>query len=406
MVASGRQRQRRTHEDEPGGRSTGIGSFLDRYAPEYRLYGTGKVALRDAVAAMLPETAADSHPSHSLDRRQSARSEPVDRTTQSTWNVLLPAYVPDAVAEPLRELGVEPRYYAITPELKPDEADLAARTDEGTLAIVSIDYFGFPQPGVDLVVAHAAEHDCYHVDDNAHGALSVADGKLLGTLGDVGITSLWKTLTVPNGAVLYVTNERLRERIDPSTCAGVADTVTMDDVSFVCARGLDRVLGAVPDLRRVVDPIVDRVSGDVPGPAARYEAGKRPCSKLTAAVCARVDPASIRMRRRAHYRAWLDELHQIDGLTPLFETLPVGICPQCVPVEAARPAVVQSQLATAGLDVHTWPRLPADVVADPTYETAQTLGASVLALPVDQAVDTDRIASLGATLRSVNDRRC
>ncbi|AGB16233.1 putative PLP-dependent enzyme possibly involved in cell wall biogenesis [Halovivax ruber XH-70] len=354
---------------------------------------------------MLPETAASSHPSHSPGRRQPARGDPVDRTRDTTWNVLLPAYIPDAVAEPLRELGVEPRYYAISPELKPDEADLTARTDEGTLAVVSIDYFGFPQPGIDLVATHAAEHDCYHVDDNAHGALSVANGQLLGTLGDVGITSLWKTLTVPNGAVLYVTNDRLRDRIAPSACAGVADTITMADVGFVCARGLDRVLGTVPDLRRVVDPIVDGVAGDVPGPKARYEAGKRPCSKLTAAVCARVDPASIRTRRRAHYRAWLDELHQIDGLTPLFETLPEGICPQCVPVEAAQPAVVQSQLATAGLDVHTWPRLPVDVVADPTYETAQALGASVLALPVDRGVDTDRIASLGATLRSTNDRR-
>ncbi|MFC3958324.1 DegT/DnrJ/EryC1/StrS family aminotransferase [Halovivax cerinus] len=372
-------------------RPADIFDFVERYVDDYWLYGSGKVALRDVVAAMLPSQSDRAV----CRRRRFGREEPSDRR----WNVLLPAYVPDAVPEPLRELGVEPRYYVISPELKPSVADVRRRVDGDTIAIVTIDYFGFPQPARERVASVAREYDCYLVDDNAHATLSVSDGHLLGTRGDAGVTSLWKTFPVPNGAICYVRNEALRGRFEQSDCSGVRGTLTGADARFVFTRAIRRALDRRPGLSRRFASVEERFYGaGVAPPAARYEAAKRPCSKLTAVVCARTDPIAVRDRRRQTYRAWLDACARSTGVRPLFGDLPEGICPQCAPVEADRPGRVRNRLTAAGIDVHTWPRLPTLVRETPTYATAQYLADHVLALPVDRRVQPEQVASVGASL--------
>lgn len=103
--------------------------------------------------------------------------------------------------------GLEVRYYALEADLSPAFSDLESRIDADTVAVLSINYFGFPQPGFGDVTSLAADYGCYHVDDNAHSVLSVHDGELLGTRGHLGITSLRKLLPVPDGGLLYADPE-------------------------------------------------------------------------------------------------------------------------------------------------------------------------------------------------------
>lgn len=397
-LVTGDTRQRRSNG---ASRANGIEALIERHTDAYWYYGSGKVALRDGLRTMLQVEGypgeGDARSDGDVGGSEYGSGSP---TPRSKPNVLLPAYIPNAVAEPLRELGLDPRYYAISPDLRPEEPDLRRRMDRRTVAVTSVNYFGFPQPGIGTVASLADEFGCYHVDDNAHATLSVADGQLLGTLGDVGISSLWKTLPIPNGAVLYVTNDALRERFDPSSLAGVSDRVTAADARYLCATRVRAVLENRPRLRRPVEALVDRLPGTtVPSPERRYDAAKRRFSALSARVCAGTDPTALRRRRRQNYRAWLDALETVPRVTPLFPDLADGICPQAMPVETDRPRRVQSRLAAEGLDgVHTWPRLADAVAADPTYATAQSLAEHVLALPVGRRVDPERIVTIGAGL--------
>ncbi|ELY48574.1 DegT/DnrJ/EryC1/StrS family aminotransferase [Natronolimnohabitans innermongolicus] len=354
-------------EPEP----TGIESFLERYAAHVTFYGSGKAALYDGLAGFV----------------------------EPDSNVLLPAYLPDAVAEPFHELGLEPRYYRLQSDLSPDLADVERRLDDETAAAVSVDYFGFPQPGFDSFSALVSEYDCYLIDDNAHAPLSVADGMLLGTRGDLGVTSLWKLLPIPDGAILYCNDETVAERFEPSSIAGVRDQLGTTDCRFALKSFVAELLDRNATLRQSVDELVAGRGPSVPDPRARYESGKTQMSKLSAYVIEDADPTAIRDARRENYRTWLAILEDCPDVDACYDSLPAGICPQVVPVRANDPQRFLADLEDCGVGAHTWPRLSETVVADPGYEVTKRLAREIVVLPVHQHIEPSSIESVGARLR-------
>ncbi len=354
---------------------SGIDSFVDRHAPDvaYTYYGAGKVALRDGLAGLV---------------------EPGE-------NVLVPAYLSPAVVEPFHELGLESRFYAIESTLAPDFDDLERRLDDDTVAIVSVNYFGFPQPGLERIASLADEYDCYHVDDNAHAPLSVDEGTLLGTVGDLGITTLRKLLPVPDGAVLYCADDEVREAFDPSPLAGPADRVGAADCRYVATSVAETVLGASPSLHRSVEAFLADGADDPASvdPEARFEAGKAPMSRFSKAVADAAEPDAIRAARRENFRTWRRVLGDRDDVTPLYERLPDGISPYEFPVRADEPAGFQSELADCGVvGAHSWPILRESVHGNEAYETANRLSEEVVTLPVHQGIEPSAIEAVGDRL--------
>ncbi|WP_049991622.1 DegT/DnrJ/EryC1/StrS family aminotransferase [Natrinema salifodinae] len=353
--------------------STGIDSFVDRYAPdvEYTYYGAGKIALRDGLAGLV----------------------------EPGGNVLVPAYLSPAVVEPFRDLGLEPRFYAVEETLAPDFADLEDRIDDDTVAITSVNYFGFPQPGLRRLASLADDHDCYHIDDNAHAPLSVADDRLLGTHGDLGIATLRKLLPVPDGAVLYRRDDEVREAFDPSSLAGTADRVAATDYRFVATSVAERVS---PTLLRSIESVLDDGPDDSSSvdPEARYEAAKIPMSKFSARVAAAANPEAIRDARRENFRAWRDVLEARDDVRLLYEELSAGLSPYEFPVRADDQAALLDELADAGVaGAHTWPILRESVHENAAYETANRLANEIVVLPVHQGIEPAAIEAVGDRLR-------
>ncbi|WP_226479779.1 aminotransferase class I/II-fold pyridoxal phosphate-dependent enzyme [Natrinema amylolyticum] len=354
----------------------GIDAFIDRHVPDsaYTYYGSGKAALRDGLAGVV---------------------EPGE-------NVVVPAYLSPAVVEPFRELGLEARYYAVEESLAPDFDDLEARIDDDTAAVVSVNYFGFPQPGLERIAALTDEYDCYHVDDNAHSPLSVHDGTLLGTHGDLGITTLRKLLPVPDGAVLYRTDETIRERFSPSSLAGRSDRVATTDCRFVATSVAESVLQTSPSLYQSVETVLADGADDSSSvdPEGRYEAAKIPMSKVSAVVADAADPDAIRTARRENFRAWQRVLDGRGDVTPLYERLPAGISPYEYPVRATDPDSFRAELEELGVvGAHSWPILREAVREDDAYETSVRLADDLVALPVHQGIEPSAIKAVGDRLR-------
>src|SRR5512136_1726593 len=61
-------------------------------------------------------------------------------------NVLVPAFHCASLVEPLLQRGVSVRFYRIDLNCDPDIADIRAKIDGRTRAVVAIHYFGFPGP--------------------------------------------------------------------------------------------------------------------------------------------------------------------------------------------------------------------------------------------------------------------
>ncbi|MFP8952651.1 DegT/DnrJ/EryC1/StrS family aminotransferase [Natrialbaceae archaeon A-arb3/5] len=352
----------------------GIESFVEPYAREYAYYGSGKVALRDGLAGLV----------------------------EPGQNVLIPAYLPDAVVEPVIDLGLEARYYRIRSTLSPDFVDLERRLDEETAAVVSVNYFGFPQPGLGTLSELVAEYGCYHVDDNAHAPLSVDDETLLGTRGHLGITSLWKLLPIPDGAILYCNDDDVIDQYEPSQFAGVRDGLDAADCRFIAKSFVDDLFDANGTVRQSIDALLAGrgSSPSVGGPRERYERRKSSMSKLSLRVVEDADPDAIRTARRENYRIWRRLLEPRADLELLYESLPDGICPQVFPVRAERPQEFLAELDHCGVGgAHTWPRLSATVRESPEYDTATRLSEEIVTLPVHQHIDPETIEAVGPELR-------
>lgn len=350
----------------------GVKSFLERAPADVTFYGTGKAALYDGLSGLV---------------------EPGE-------NVLIPAYLPDAVGEPFHDLGLEIRQYRLQENLAPNLADIERRLDEETIAAMSVNYFGFPQPELEEFVTLVGEYDCYHIDDNAHAPLSVDKRVLLGTRGHLGITSLWKLLPIPNGAVLYRNDNAVAEGDTPSSFAGVRDRFGITDCSFIFKSVITDLLDTNAVIRRSIETLIAGASPSIPDPSVRYEAGKTPMSKLSASIAEDADPTAIRTARRDNYLAWQRILETRDDLDILYESLPEGICPQVFPIRTSVPQQLLAELERCGVGgSHTWPRLPGTVRENPEYETATRLAQELIILPVHQHIEPSSIEAVGDNLQ-------
>ena len=346
---------------------TGLHGYLSAHGADRVLrYGFGKAALRDV-----------------LDCVGCGRGD----------NVLLPAYVPDGVVEPIRESGAEPRFYPIDGALAADVGRVRAIVDDRTAALVSVNYFGFPQAALDELRAVADEHEAILVDDNAHSALSRRGDRLLGTFGHVGITSLRKLFPVPNGALLFVNDDRFDT--ESFSRNAVRDSFTVDDYQFSrrsISDGLQcrhQLLDTGTQVGSLVANAIRQRESSEPvsverDPEAIYRAAKEPMSKLSCKVIERIDPQSIVRQRRENFEAWLEHLAGIPDVEPVFESLPTGVCPHVFPAVLSGGWRERFEQPPT-----TWPPLPADVRRSDGFGTTKSLAQSLVRLPLHSGLTYD-----------------
>ena len=131
-------------------------------------------------------------------------------------SVVVPALICKDVLLPIESLGANVSFYEVDKFLQP----IGLIDIDRAKAIIAVNYFGFAQdltPFVEL----GRRLDAVVIEDNAHGFLSSDHtGQLLGTRTEVGITSIRKTLRIPNGASLSINTESFQTRaplqLDPS----------------------------------------------------------------------------------------------------------------------------------------------------------------------------------------------
>lgn len=344
--------------------------FAAHGASRYSFYGYGKVAMRDGIDVLLAK-----------------RPE--------ATNVVLPAYLPPGIVEPFREAGLEPRFYGCNRELRPDMSRIGELLDADTLAAMVVHYFGQPQSRDDIraITDRCAEHGAYTIDDNAHSSLSTLDGRLLGTFGDIGITSLRKLLAIPNGAALFLTNDDLSgTNLTRST---IRERYTRADYRY-CVHSLARLISgrvlikqALSTLRWANDHRPYRADGHAhkgdleKDPREIYESTKVPMSRLSLHVIDRTDPAEVIAARRANYRIWDRAIRDLCGVEPVFDSLAEGTCPQYYPLIVDDPDDL-GPLSGVG---KPWPPLPREIRDDEEFATENFLSTHLHTLPVHQGLD-------------------
>ena len=281
--------------------------------------------------------------------------------------ILVPAYHHGSEVEAVHRSGATCRFYAGTDELEPDEEELEALITPSTRALHIIHYLGFSQ---DARRWHAwcRERGLLLVEDAAPAWLSLRDGLPVGSLGDLAIFSIYKTVGVPEGGAVVCKAAVPGPRARSSLGLG----------------GLVRRHGAWLAQRIGERGVVARRGHSRFDPALEFGLGEGDASASVATrfLLPRFQRGEIAAARRRNYRGLLEALS--DRVPQPFDELPEGVCPWVFPVQANDKQGLLRHLLERGIvGLNLWsvphPTLPVDRFPDAAFRRARAV-----ALPVHQ----------------------
>jgi dTDP-4-amino-4,6-dideoxygalactose transaminase len=268
--------------------------------------------------------------------------------------VLVPDYNSGNEVLAIRAAGASIEYCPVGPDMRmdPDEVERLCDVQRPDVLYV-IHYAGWPQPITTLVELCRRRHILL-VEDCALALLSETDGRPLGSFGDWSVFCLYKTLPLPNGALLVRNSDREAPLAPiPLRSAGAPSTIGRTAELFVQRARMRAGAGgtALSTLKQAAGKVVSAVGihratvGDIGFDLSQVDLAM---SRLSHRLLERIDFTSIRDRRTANLRALLSQLG--DGISrPLPDPDP-GVCPLFLPVLVPDKRAAARALATRGIE--------------------------------------------------------
>ena len=321
--------------------------------------------------------------------------------------VLVPAFICDAVLQPFQALGVNVRYYEVTPRLEPELSDLQARITGATRAVLHVHFFGFPS-GIDAVADLCRARGLALIEDCAHASFSRSGERHLGSVGDLSIFSFRKFAGLGDGGALVVNRAGLE--IDPPVlCSPPPGLRTGLEL---CELGAKRVLRRLPvaavALRSVWAASGLTRAGSAPSAAADGEAVVPLCRGISGParrMLSAVDVPESCRRRQENFALWLDLARTLPGVVPIYETLPPGVVPYHFPVRVPDRRTLLRRMSRGGVFLEpTFDQAPIrhrSVVTNRQefFPVTECLAREIVSLPVYQELGAGILASLAAAIR-------
>lgn len=298
--------------------------------------------------------------------RHALRNALASAKIQKGEKILLPGLICREVADAIRPLGAVPVYYPVNERL---ELSVAANDLPEARALVTVNYFGFPQD-LQAFGQYRERTGAVLVEDNAHGLFSRdTEGRVLGTRGDLAIFSFRKTLPIWDGAALVINSQSWSgELMDQLPFNGPAEPTLFKMKQML--RALVPLVGVAPPryatrLVRSLRPSPPDSRSPTDGEPGEVPIEEQAPSACTLSRLSHADPASEIARRRSLYQ-WIDALLSHTTCRPVFRNLPKGVAPYGFPFymgEADVPGV-RRYLGAEGFNCFPWPDLPAEVGSD------------------------------------------
>jgi dTDP-4-amino-4,6-dideoxygalactose transaminase len=309
--------------------------------------------------------------------------------------VLAPDYNSGNEILAMRAAGARIEYYPIDRQMQldPDVIQHLCDLHSPDLLYV-IHYIGWAQP-IAPILNLCATRGLLLMEDCALSLLSEIDGQPLGSFGNWSVFCLYKTLPLPNGALLVQNGPRLRalDRVQlrdagPASVAGRTAELLVQRIRGrlngvgamlqIAKRGLGRVAAAL-DVRRAN-------VGDI---GFDLDAVDLAMSRVSARLLERFDMEEIRRRRVENYRL-LDRM--LDGdVMRVFPSLPDGVCPLFFPILVADKHQTARALQQRGVDALEFWNDSVESGQEMSPD-ARFLRAHVLELPVHQDLTPHQIA--------------
>ena len=316
--------------------------------------------------------------------------------------VLAPDYYSGNEILAMQAAGVKIHYCPVGADMQwdPSEVERLCRAHSPDLLYV-IHYAGWSQPMGPLAEL-CRKREMLLVEDCALSLLSEnEDGRPLGSFGQWSVFCLYKTLPLPNGALLVQNDlpieslERLHLR--PAGTASVAARVAELFVQRIRGR-FNGVGAALQAFKRGMGLAAGALEvhranvGDIGFNLGEVDLAMSPVSTR---LLQRLDYPDIRRRRSANYRQLLREIDT--QVRPVFPALPDGVCPLFFPVIVPDKADAANALRRRGVDaLEFWN----DPIGDGSEMSphARFFREHVLELPIHQDLSRRHISHVAKQL--------
>jgi dTDP-4-amino-4,6-dideoxygalactose transaminase/CelD/BcsL family acetyltransferase involved in cellulose biosynthesis len=296
--------------------------------------------------------------------------------------VLVPAYHHGSEIEALYRAGLACRFYEGGVDLQPDVDELESMLFERVRALYLIHYLGFPQD-VRRWRQWCDERRLLLLEDAAQAWLATSEGLPLGSLGDLSVFCLYKTVGVPDGAALLCRVPAAEPDGSPTLQSG---PLVRRHAAWLA--GKSSVLGRLSHLRRgdAYDMNQDFTLGDPDSP---------PSSALEFLLRRLVDPGTAG-RRRANYELLLRDLS--DSVPAPFDRLPPGASPFAMPFSTDRKPELLERLARDGIAALDFWSIPHPALPTERFPRATELRRRIVALPVHQELGLTNVERIPRTI--------
>ncbi|WP_305822835.1 DegT/DnrJ/EryC1/StrS family aminotransferase [Massilia brevitalea] len=314
---------------------------------------------------------------------------------QAGDTVLVPAYHSPSMIPPVLWREATPVFYRVGPDAHVDLADLAARIDGRTRAVMVTHYFGFAQ---DMAPIRAL-CDAYGialVEDCAHAFIGEHAGQPLGSWGDYAIASSMKFFPIYEGGALVSARRSLDNVRVHSAGAGFEMKAALNSLErgfaygrlpavqaalWLPLRAKGALWGLLKRGRRAPAKALAPDSSDSSFNFDPRWLDKR-SSWFARGMLKLAAPARIQALRRRHYLRLDTALRGLPGIRPLHAQLPDGACPWVFPLLADDPEALFARLKALGVPLTRFGH-PLWQDAD-TCPNAAMLARRVLSLPCHQ----------------------
>jgi dTDP-4-amino-4,6-dideoxygalactose transaminase len=315
----------------------------------------------------------------------------------SRRTVLLPSFHCSSQIDAAQAAGLRCDFYTVHKDATIDLEDLRSRLTGDVLAVMIIHYYGWPAD-LDRLLALTREHDVALFEDCALALLSRSEETLLGSVGDISIFSIRKTLPVEDGGILRLNREGLR--VEPPT----RKTPSFGQATRTVAKALGAgvVLQAMKRLRGAAQQALVR-EDPADNSAPDFEVGQADLSMSAFAryVARRIRPDLVVERRRHAYQRLFEKLREHPRFQPLFPTLPHGVCPLSLVIVHPRRDDVEAGLFERGIETYCFGRVPHTSLEIERFPETPVLTDHTLALPCHQDLTDADIQRVAEATRKV-----
>jgi dTDP-4-amino-4,6-dideoxygalactose transaminase len=299
--------------------------------------------------------------------------------------ILVPAYHHGSEVEALVRAGFVCRFYDATLTLEPEQAELERLLGPRTRALYVIHYLGFPQD-VKRWRRWCDEHGLFLIEDAAQAWLASREGLPVGSLGDLSVFCLYKSIGVPDGAALL--SKSRPELVDGSRPFGIGGLVRRHGTWLMARSRVLATLGTWAQWESEYDPQEDFALGD---PESR-------ASRASLVVLAHAAETEVATRRRTNFRALLDALSET--VPEPFGQVPDGASPFAFPVQTSDKSQLLARLNRQCITALDFWAVPHRLLPAAQFPEAARRRQCIVGLPVHQELrpqDIERVIGAAGT---------